>query len=132
MHIYGVCLIVAGAITCTKLRKLDYTRPVQDIKQQLAAIRKHYLYSGAYLGLSWWLLWFPLCITLGADALMYPPTFWISVGIGLAGLISSSIFYRHLLNSEKPWAEKWVRELAGESLTLATQRLNELEEARLK
>lgn len=131
MHVYGVCLIIAAAITCTKIRRIDYSNPIPDVKQSVESIRKHYLYSGAFLGFSWWILWLPLCIALGADALMYPPTLFISLGIGVCGLLPSVFYYSKLLHSKNSWAQERVRELAGESLTLAAQRLDEMESTQM-
>lgn len=131
IHIYGVGLILSAGVTCSKIRRMDSSQPTADVKQSLTEIRRHYLVSGAVIGLAWWFLWIPFCIALGATPLMQPTTLWICLAIGVCGFIPSLFLYGKLLKSKSPWARARVRELVGESLTIATQRLEEIEKAQV-
>ena len=56
LHAYGVLMILAAGVICGRIKRVDYSKPVDAIRHQLDAIRTFYLRAGAILGLSWWLL----------------------------------------------------------------------------
>jgi serine/threonine-protein kinase len=126
LHAYGALMIISAGVTCTRIRRLDYSKSLDEVRDQLSRVRSHYLLSGALLGFSWWLLWIPLAVAVGFEAVMYPVAFWPSFGIGVIGLVASLALYAKILRSEKPGAEKIRRALAGESLSAADLALEEI------
>jgi serine/threonine-protein kinase len=86
---------------------------------------------GAFLGFAWWLLWIPLAVAVGVDAVVYPPALWISASIGIVGLVLSSIAFARFLRSENQSADQWRRTLAGESLRAAYLALQEFVDANI-
>lgn len=79
-----------------------------------------------FLGLAWWLLWIPVTVACGFDAVAYPPSLTVSIVIGLAGLVISLPLVAKLVRTEWPWAQKWTRVLTGDSLTAAYRALEEI------
>ncbi len=126
LHAYGVLMILAAAVTCGRIRRLDYSKPLDAVRDQLDAIRVHYLRSGFLLGFAWWLLWIPLGVAIGLDFVVEPVTLGISTAIGVLGLIASAVIVVRFLSSENPKAQKWSRALAGESLRAASVALEEM------
>ncbi len=129
LHLYGILMVLAAGVVCTRIKRLDYSRPVIEIRAALDKIRKAYLQFGAFLGLAWWLLWIPVCVAIGFDAVAYSPAVWISVAIGVIGLALSTIAYVKFLKSQKDSAERWRTNLAGESLRAAYRALDEVVDA---
>lgn len=99
VHVYGVVTIIMAGITLGMIAKLDPAAPVLDIQQRLARLGRFYLINGMVTGLPWWLMYVPVLMALaslsGHDLYTHAPSwFWISVAIGVSGLIGTWIFHR--------------------------------------
>ncbi len=126
LHAYGTLMILAAGVICTRIKRLDFSKSVEQIRDQLDSIRNFYLRFGAFLGFAWWLLWIPLAVAVGFDAVAHPWSLWISAGVGVVGMVFSMILYRRFLRSENQSAEKWRKLLAGESLRAAYLAIEEI------
>ncbi len=131
LHVYGVIVIAAGAHVCTRIGRMDYTKPVTEVRSMLDIVRRAYLMTGPIIGFPWWLMWIPLFVAIGFDAVMWPGCLWVSLAIGIPGLVFTLGLYLRTLNSDKPAAEKWRKSFAGESLSRAYMMLDEIERARI-
>lgn len=131
LHVYGTIMVISAGVTCSRVKRLDSTQPVDSVRQQLGKIRRFYLVSGIGLGFSWWLLWIPLAVAVRFDAVVYPPGLLISVAIGVVGMALSLgvIWFAYRMPSATP--EKWNRALAGESLRNANLALDEIAKSEL-
>ncbi len=127
LHVYGVLIIISAGMLSSKIRRLDYSKSVAGVRDQLDGIRRHYLRWGAFIGFSWWLLWIPLAVAVGFEGIMYPIAFWQSIGVGVIGLVTTLALYWRVLQSEKPAAQRLTRVLIGESLSNAYIALDEIE-----
>jgi len=132
LHAYGTLMILAAGVICARIKRLDCSKAVHEIRDGLDGIRSAYLRFGAFLGLVWWLLWIPLAVAVGFDAVVYPPALWLSTIIGVVGLVLSMIVYVRFLKSEKQSAERWRGTLAGESLRAAYLTLKEIVDADIR
>jgi len=132
LQVYGTFTILAAGITCSQIKSIDYSQPVETIRLGLDKIRFGYLRFGASLGFAWWLLWIPLAVSLGFDAIALGPACWGSVLIGVVGIIVSAFFYLRLLSSEGQSANKCKEVLAGESLRDAYRALAEIEATEIR
>jgi len=132
VHVYGVLVIATAANVCTKITRIDYSRSVDDIRQKLDAVRTAYLLLGHVIGFPWWLMWIPVMVALGFDGILHPNSLWISLAIGVVGLVVSEFFYFRLLSPKNESAEKWRMELSGRSIRSAYQSLEEIEQAQIR
>ncbi|MEM8734144.1 MAG: serine/threonine-protein kinase [Planctomycetota bacterium] len=132
LHVYGVVLIGCGAAVCTRINRMDYSRPVKEIRQRLNNVRNVYLGVGPVIGFPWWLMWIPATVAIGFDAVLYPASLWVSLGVGIVGLAISLGLYLRLLRSEAESAQKWQRGFQGESISNAMIALNEIEAANIQ
>lgn len=132
LHAYGVLMILAAGVVCMRIKRLDYSKSVQEIGDGLEGIRSAYLRFGILLGFAWWLLWMPLVVAVGFDAVVFPPALWISATIGVVGLVVSLIFCTRFLKSENQVAERWKTTLGGESLRAAKLALQEIDAAEIE
>ncbi|MGH8427667.1 MAG: hypothetical protein ACRES7_06765 [Gammaproteobacteria bacterium] len=134
MHLYCLALIVFGAVMQTQIARIDYSAPVLNIQRQLLRLRHIYaVYGALILGLPWWFLYIPLVIVLanmgsGANLFHAAPSFiYISIAIGILGLLASWWFYRW---SHQPKRARLARALddsaAGGSIRRAQQAINEI------
>jgi serine/threonine-protein kinase len=87
--------------------------------------------TGPVIGFPWWLMWLPVCVAIGFDAVIHPNSLWGSMAIGIPGMAISLWLYLRVLNSKKRSAVKWQKSFAGESLSKAYQTLEEIERARI-
>ena len=126
LHAYGTLLILAAAVVCTRIKRLDYSKSVEHIRDGLNTIRHSYLRFGTIVGFAWWLLWIPLAVALGFDAVVDPTALWVSVTIGGVGLALSIIAIFKFLQSKKPVVEQWKDALAGKSLHAAYLAIDEI------
>ena len=131
LHIYGIIVIGTGANVCTRIGRVDYSKPVSDIRDGLNKIRRAYLMTGFVIGFPWWLMWLPACVCIGFEAVLLPQSLWVSLSIGLVGWLASMWIYVRVLNSQEEVSRKWQKSFVGESLSKAYTTLDEIEKARI-
>ena len=131
IHVYGLLLIISAAITCSGIKRIDYSKPVGQIRGKLDSIRSSYLRRIPAVGFAWWLLWVPFGVAIGFDEVLHPNSLWPSVGVGVVGSVVSVVLYVMVLKSNKDAAETWRRKFSGESITNAYLALEEIEGAKI-
>ncbi len=132
LHVYGVVVIAAAAHVLTRIGRLDYSKPIKEVREMLDHVRKAYLLTGPVIGFPWWLMWIPVGVAIGFDAVMYPGCLWVSLAVGIPGLAISLWLYLRVINSSEYSAKKWQRSFAGEGLSKAYMTLGEMERARIE
>ena len=133
VHVYGVIVISQAALVCTRIRRIDYSKPVDDIRSKLESVRSGYLRAGVIIGFVWWLMWIPVCVAVGFDAVViYRNSLVPSLVIGVVGLIVSLWLYWRVLRSDDKSSESWKRKLSGESIAAAYLALEEIENAQIR
>ena len=132
LHIYGVVVIGAAAHVLTRIAGIDYSKPVNEVRELLNRVRKAYLLTGPVIGFPWWLMWLPVAVALGFDIVLHPNCLWVSLAVGIPGLVISWWLYLRVLNAKAPSAKKWQKGFAGESLSKAFMTLDEIERAQIK
>ncbi|TWU28182.1 serine/threonine-protein kinase [Bythopirellula polymerisocia] len=132
LHVYGVIVIAQGLLVCTRIRKIDYSKSVVEIRNKLDSLRSGYLRAGVVIGFVWWLMWIPVAVALGFDAVVvYRNSLVPSLVIGIIGLVVSVWLYWRALRTGNASAESWRRKLAGESIAAAYLALDEIENAQI-
>ncbi len=131
IHVYGLLLIISAAITCSGIKRIDYSKPVGQIRGKLDSIRSSYLRRIPAVGFAWWLLWVPFGVAIGFDEVLHPNSLWPAVGVGVVGSVVSVALYVMVLKSNKNSAETWRRKFSGESITNAYLALEEIEGAKI-
>lgn len=59
LHVYGVVVIAAAIAVCTRIHRIDYSAPVDEVREQLDSVRGTYLRFGSIVGSLWRLMWMP-------------------------------------------------------------------------
>ena len=133
MHLYGIAIIIIAGVTHGRLSRIDYSAPVLGIQKQLASLRKLYVIGGMCVGLPWWLLWVPAAMMafkglFGADFYANSPlTVWISLPLGVVGLLATAWFHRWSRQPSRPRLAKVMESsLTGASLRNAQAILDEI------
>ena len=132
LHIYGVIVISQAALVCTRIKRLDYSKPVDDIRHKLDGVRSGYLRAGVIVGFVWWLMWIPVCVAIGFDAVMHPNSLVPSLVVGVVGLVVCSFLYAKVLTPGNESAEAWRRKLSPASIKAAYLALYEIENAQIR
>ncbi|MGH8224632.1 MAG: hypothetical protein ACRER1_00565 [Gammaproteobacteria bacterium] len=134
MHLYCIALIVFGAVMLKQIARIDYSAPVLTIQRQLLRLRHIYaVYSALILGLPWWFLYIPLIIVLvsmgsGVNMIHTAPSFiYISVAIGIVGLLAMGWFYRWSHRPERARLGRTIDDsMAGGSIRRAQRAADEI------
>ncbi|MEZ6132630.1 MAG: serine/threonine-protein kinase [Planctomycetaceae bacterium] len=133
LHVYGVLVISQAALVCTRIRRIDYSESVVDIRSKLDSVRSGYLRAGVIVGFVWWLMWIPVAVAVGFDAVViYRNSLVPSLIIGVVGLVVSLWLYWRVLRSANPASRLWKRKLAGQSIAAAYLALDEIENAGIR
>ena len=132
LHVYGILVIAAAAAVCTRINRIDYSEPVDQIRSRLDAVKNVYLQVGAVIGFPWWLMWIPAAVAIGFDVVMHPNSLIPSLVVGVIGLVVSYWLYVRVQRSDKPSAETWRKRFAGESIANAYSILKEIEQAQIR
>jgi len=132
LHVYGVLVISQGALVYTRLKRIDYAKPVDDIRTGLDSVRAAYLRAGVIVGFVWWLMWIPVAVAIGVDAVLHPNSLVVSLVVGVSGLLVSVWMYWRVLSSKTDSAEAWKRKFSAKSIRAAYLALDEIESAQIR
>lgn len=132
VHVYGVLVISQSALVFTRLKRIDYSKPVDSIRSKLDSMRDAYLRAAVIIGFVWWLMWIPVSVAIGFDVVMHPNSLFPSLVIGVIGLIVSAWLFRRVLKSKAGSANIQKLKLSGESIKSAYLALDEIEGAKIR
>jgi serine/threonine-protein kinase len=133
LHVYGVIVISQAALVCTRVRRIDYSKPVDDIRSKLDSVRSGHRRASVIVGFVWWLMWIPVSVAAGFDeVVLNPEALIVSLIVGVIGLVVSAWAYWRILTSANQTSESWKRALSGESLAAAYLALEEIEQAQIR
>jgi len=133
VHAFGVVTAAAGGIVAGLVGGLDLSAPVLALQKRLGLLRRAYILAGIAVGWPWWVMWLPVVIAIaGLDPRHAGSTgtatwVWISLAIGVAGLLATWGFYRWAARSARPGlAQRIEASITGASLRRAQGVLDEL------
>ncbi len=129
LHVYGIVVIGAGAHVWTRISRVDVSKPVEEVRNMLERVHKSYLLGGPLVGFPWWLMWLPVAVSFGADIVMHPYCFWVSLAVGLPGFVGSLWIHQRIINAYNNPKTKWQKPFVGGSLAQAHASLDEIERA---
>ena len=133
VHVYGVIVIAQATLVCTRIKRIDYSKPVSQIRRKLDSVRSGYLRAGVLIGFAWWLMWIPVCVAIGFDAVVLHRMSLIpSLIVGVVGFVVSVWLYWKALRRGNTASESWKKRLAGGSIAAAYLALDEIENARIR
>jgi len=135
LHAFGVVNVAWAGITLGLINCIDYAAPVLAIQKRLALLRRFHALGAVVCGLPWWIMWLLVVIAFAglgpppasADA-NTPAWIWITLAVGLLGLVATWWFYRWSQRAGHPRLAKAMRDtVIGASLRKARAQLDELE-----
>ncbi len=132
LHVYGVIVISQALLVCTRIRRIDYSKSVVEIRRKLDSLRSGYLRAGVLIGFVWWLMWIPVTVAVGFDAVLDPRSLIPSLVVGIVGFAVSVWLFLRVLSSDNASSETWRRKLSGESIAAAYLALDEIENAQIR
>ncbi|QDV25239.1 serine/threonine-protein kinase [Aureliella helgolandensis] len=132
VHVYGVIVVAQAALVCTRIRRIDYSKSVLDIRHKLASVRSGYLRAGVIIGFVWWLMWIPVAVACGFDFVLHPRSLLVSLVVGIIGFLGSLWLYWRALKPGNKSAEYWRKKFSGESIAAAYLALDEIEDAQIR
>ncbi|GAA5505247.1 serine/threonine-protein kinase [Novipirellula caenicola] len=132
VHVYGVIVISQALLVCTRIRRIDYSKSIAEIRGKLDSVRSSYLRAGVIIGFVWWLMWIPVAVALGFDDVLHRSALFLSLVVGIVGFVAPLWLYWRILRSANPSAETWKRKLGGESILSAYLTLDEIENAQIR
>ncbi|MDG2222699.1 MAG: serine/threonine-protein kinase [Rubripirellula sp.] len=133
LHVYGVLVISQAILVCTRIRRIDYSKTVDEIRSKLDSVRSGYLRAGVIIGFVWWLMWIPVSVAIGFDAVvLYPNSLIPSLVVGVVGFVISVWLYLRFLNSSETSSDAAKRTFSSKSLQAAYLALDEIEQAQIR
>lgn len=132
LHVYGLLVVAAAGSVCTRIKRIDYSETVDQVRSRLDVVKNVYLRFGSVIGFPWWLMWIPLAVAAGLDIIMHPNSLIPSLVVGVIGLVVSYWLYLRAQRSDKASAEQWRKRFAGESIAKAYLALKEIEQAQIQ
>ena len=133
LHVYRVLVFAQAILVCTRIRRIDYSKSVVEIRSKLDSLQASYLRAGVLIGFVWWLMWIPVAVALGFDdVVLYTYSLVPSLVVGIVGFVVSVWLYLRVLRSKDPSADTWRRKLSGESIAAAYLALEEIENAQIR
>ena len=130
LHVYGIVVIGAGANVLTRIGRMDYSKPVGQVREMLDRVRKAKPLAAPLVWFPWWLMWVPVAVTLGLDVVLYH-CLWPALAIGIPGIVISMWIHKRVLESSERSDNKWKKDVVGKSLAKASMALEEMERARI-
>ncbi|MGI9443870.1 MAG: serine/threonine protein kinase [Rubripirellula sp.] len=131
LHIYGILIVAQSILVFTRIQKIDYSRPLPEIRTNLDRLRSGYLRAGVLIGFIWWLMWIPAVVALGYDEILISNSLVPSLIVGILGFTVSLSLYWLALRPSNPSAESWKKRFSGKSITSAYLALDEIERTRI-
>ena len=131
LHAYGIAVIVQSALVCSRIRRIDYTESLADIRGKLDTLRTGYQRSAVIIGFAWWLMWIPVAVCIGFDMVLLPQALWVSLIVGLLGFGISCWFYYRAHNAANASDNFRKSKLSGEGIASAYLALEEIEKAQI-
>jgi len=132
LHVYGVLVIAQALLVCTRIKRMDYSKSVEEIRGKLDSVRAGYLRAGVLIGFIWWLMWIPVVVAIGFDEVLHPRSLIVSLVVGSIGFAVSVWLYWRALRSGNASAESWRTKVSGESISSAYVALDEIENAQIR
>lgn len=132
LHVYGVIVISQALLVWTRIKRIDYSKSVDEIRSQLDSLRSGYLRAGIIIGFVWWLMWIPVAVAFGFDMVLHPNSLIVALVVGIIGFVVSVWIYLRVLRSANAASESWKRKLSGESIAAAYLALDEIESAQIR
>jgi serine/threonine-protein kinase len=131
VHVYGILVIAQAAWVCTKMRLIDYSKPVSEIRQRLELLQTGYLRSGILVGFAWWLMWMPAGVAFGFDVVLQQRSLIPGLLVGIPGLLISVWLFLRAAKSRSTSEEPDKSPLVGGSIRAAYRALEEMESANI-
>ncbi|WP_235952293.1 serine/threonine-protein kinase [Crateriforma spongiae] len=125
VHVYGVVFIAAAIAVMTRMKRIDYSQSVDDVRSSITRVRDLYLRLTPLIGFPWWLMWIPAGVAAGLDQVLHPNVLVPSLTIGLVGMLFSYWLYVRVQRPGSKNAELWKDKFAGNSFRNAAKLLDE-------
>ncbi|QEF98663.1 Serine/threonine-protein kinase PknB [Stieleria maiorica] len=132
LHVYGILVIAAAAAVCTRINRIDYSKPIDQVRSKIDAVKGIYLKVAPLIGFPWWLMWIPATVAIGFDVVLHPNSLIPSIVLGVVGLAISCWLYVRVQRRDRPSAQAWRERFAGNSIANAYLVLHEIEQAQIR
>lgn len=94
LHAFGVLHVAFAGMVVVLAATLDHAAPVLAVQKRLRLLLRVQVLNSAVCGLPWWIMWVVVVIGFAglapeAPAAPTPAWIWISLGIGLGGMLAT-------------------------------------------
>ncbi|MEO2017241.1 MAG: serine/threonine-protein kinase [Fuerstiella sp.] len=132
LHVYGVFVIGSAAAVCTRIKRIDYSKPVDNIRSALDSVQDVYLRVGPVIGFAWWLVWIPVGVSLGFDVVLHPNCLFPALFVGVVGILVSGWLWARVMRSENASGWSLRGKFSGGSIAAAYPALEEIEKPQIR
>lgn len=132
VHVYGLVLIIGAANVLARINRIDYSKPVDEVRSRVDAVKNFYLRFGWIAGFPWWLMWIPFAVAMGFDVVLHSNSLYPGLIVGAIGLLFSFWLYRKVHQANQDKARAFRDAFAGKSLSHAYLAISEIEQAKIQ
>lgn len=126
VHIYGLFLIISAVNVLVRIKRIDTSQSILQVREKLDAVQSFSLRVGPIIGFAWWLIWIPVVVAIGFDPVLHPNSLYPALIVGLIGILVSCSLYGIAMKSDH-----WRQKVGGRSVATANRVLDEIEQAKI-
>lgn len=127
VHVYGVVLIIIAIVMMVRIKRVEPSQSLDEMRARVGDARRWYLRTGPLLGFPWWWMWIPVSIAAGFDQMMQRRALIPSLLVGVVGFVICWWLNSRVQRDGRPNADQWKIRLAGKSFRDASQQINEIQ-----
>ena len=127
VHVYGVVYIIIAIVMMVRIKRVEPSRSVDEMRAKVGDARRWYLRTGPLLGFPWCWMWIPVSIAAGFDPMMQRRALIPSLVVGIVGFVICWWLNSRVQRDGRPNAGQWKTRLAGKCFRNASQQIDEIQ-----
>lgn len=127
VHVYGVVYIIIAIVMMVRIKRVEPSRSLDEMRTRVGDARRWYLRTGPLLGFPWCWMWIPVSIAAGFHQMMQRRALIPSLVVGIVGFVICWWLNSRVQREGRPNSVQWKTRLAGKCFRDASQQIDEIQ-----
>ena len=127
VHVYGVVYIIIAIVMMVRIKRVEQSRSLDEMRTRVGDARRWYLGTGPLLGFPWCWMWIPVSIAAGFHPMMQRRALIPSLVVGIVGFVICWWLNSRVQREGRPNSVQWKTRLAGKCFRDASQQIDEIQ-----
>ncbi len=127
VHVYGVVYIIIAIVMMVRIKRVEPSRSLDEMRTRVGDARRWYLRTGPLLGFPWCWMWIPVSIAAGFHPMMQRRALIPSLVVGIVGFVICWWLNSRVQREGRPNSVQWKTRLAGKCFRDAFQQIDEIQ-----